>query len=273
MIRLAVRCSAELADLVLAELLQVAPGGVEETEAGGGLTEYAIYGSEGELPDLGGLAATAGEGTVEITSEVIPDDWADRWRDFHEPASIAGGRAVIRPSWYPASDAAIDVVVDPGQAFGTGAHPTTRMCVELLLGLADAGHARGALADLGTGSGVLAIVATKLGWSPVAGVDSERAAIVAASENAAANGVALDLRRANLREDAPPRAPTLVANLTAPLLREVAAALDRPPKRLVCSGLLAHEAHEVRQAFAAAGLEEAARLDSGDWSALLLERL
>ena len=84
---------------MLAELVQLAPGGVEE-EAGTGLVEYAIYGAEGELPDLGEVEAAAGDDLVEITSEKIPDDWADRWRDFHEPTVLAGGRVVIRPDWH-----------------------------------------------------------------------------------------------------------------------------------------------------------------------------
>ena len=84
---------------MLAELVQLAPGGVEE-EAGPGWVEYAIYGAEGELPDLGEVEAAAGDDLVEITSEKIPDDWADRWRDFHEPTVLAGGRVVIRPTWH-----------------------------------------------------------------------------------------------------------------------------------------------------------------------------
>ena len=270
MIRLAVRCAPEQAELVLDELLLIAPGGVEE-EAGPGWVEYAIYGGEGELPELGELGAALGDGRVEVRAEQVPDDWADRWRDFHEPTLIAE-RVLIRPSWHEPRPGTVDVVIDPGQAFGTGAHPTTRMSVELLVALAAAGRASGPLVDLGTGSAVLAIAAAKLGWDPVTAVDSEPAAIEAASANAEANGVALGLHRVNLREQAPPVAPTVVANLTAPLLRDVAAALTEPPETLVCSGLLAREAEEVEAAFAAAGLAVRERRASGDWAALLLER-
>ncbi len=270
MIRLAVRCRPEQAELVLAELVQLAPGGVEE-EAGPGWVEYAIYGSEGELPDLGEVEAAAGDDLVEITSERIPDDWADRWRDFHEPTVLADGRVVIRPEWRdsPQPDA-LDVVIDPGQAFGTGAHPTTRMCVDLLVLLADQGHASGSLVDLGTGSAVLAIVAAKLGWSPVLGVDHETPALEASRENAAANGVQLNVERVNLRETGAPSAPTIVANLVAPVLRDVARLMTEPPRKLVISGLLTDEAEEVGKEFAPHGLAMAERLDSGDWSALLL---
>src|SRR5688572_21328884 len=235
-------------------MVQLAPGGVEE-ESGPGWVEYAIYGAEGELPDLGGVEAAVGDGSVDVRAEPVPDDWADRWRDFHEPSVIADGRVVIRPSWHESSSGeSIDVVIDPGQAFGTGAHPTTRMCVELMLQLADEGRARGPLADLGTGSAVLAIVAAKLGFAPVLGVDLELAALEAAEANAAANGVAIEVERVNLREQSAPRARTIVANLTAPILREVAARLTEPPDRLVCSGLLARQADEVEAGFAAAGL-------------------
>ena len=147
MIRLAVRCRPELAERVLAELVELAPGGVEE-ERGDGYVEYAIYGAPGELPALPDLEAVAGDGLVEVTSAEIPDDWADRWQDFHRPLDV-GGRLWVRPSWEAPREGTIDVVVDPGQAFGTGAHPTTRMCLELLLELADAGHARGAARRLG----------------------------------------------------------------------------------------------------------------------------
>ena len=270
MIRLAVRCRPELAERVLAELVEIVPGGVEEDQ-GDGWVEYAVYGPPGELPAVNELEVAAGDGLVEVSSTEIPDDWADRWRDFHE-AIVVGDRLVVRPSWEGGAEGEgdLDVVIDPGQAFGTGAHATTRMCLELLLELADRGEARGALTDLGTGSGVLAIAAAKLGWGPVRGFDHEVAAVEAARENAEANGVEVSIERDNLRESLPEVAPTVVANLTAPLLREVAGRLDRAPERLVCSGMLGGEVEAVTAAFAACGLEVRERRDSGDWSALLL---
>jgi ribosomal protein L11 methyltransferase len=276
-IRLAVRCRAELGEEVLAQLLELAPGGVEE-EHGDGYVEYAIYGAEGELPDLGELNATAGEGEVEVIATPVPDDWADRWRDFHRPV-LVGDRIWVRPSWEaPAVDpGAVDIVIDPGQAFGTGAHPTTRMCLELLLEIADAGMPGGSLADWGTGSGLLAIAAAKLGWSPVTACDHESAALEAAAANAKLNGVELGLERVNLRRDPPPLASTVTANLTAPLLFATAQSLATgpggaagSPERLICSGLLASELDGVRSAFAGAGLLERGRRQSGDWAALFL---
>lgn len=274
MIRLAVRCHPDLAEQVLAELLALAPSGVEE-ESGAGFVEYAIYGAPGELPELGEVKATAGDELIEVTSTEVPDDWAERWADFHKPVLVAG-RVWVRPPWEPpAVGGLIDLVVDPGQAFGTGAHPTTRLCIELLVEMAADGRADGPLADWGTGSGVLAIAAAKLGFSPVTGADNEAVSIEAAGTNAAANGVELDLVRANLRSEPPPAAPTVAANLTAPLLREVAGRLAAGeaelPVTLVCSGMLVAELDGVAAAMSAVGLGERERRSVGDWGALLFE--
>lgn len=279
MIRLAVRCAPELAERVLAELVELVPGGVEE-DRGAGYVEYAIYGPPGELPSLPDLRAAAGDGLVEIETTEIPDDWADRWRDFHEPVVAGGGRIVVRPSWEAeapsVAGAEIDIVIDPGQAFGTGAHATTRSCLELLLELADRDEARGPLADWGTGSAVLAIAAAKLGWAPVVAVDHECAAVAAARENAERNGAAITVERLNLRDQPPPEAPTVVANLLTPLLADLAAriadAAIAAPTTLVLSGLLAGEADRVADAFAAAGFSRESTVVAGEWAALLLRR-
>jgi len=270
-IRLAVRCAPDQADLVLAELTVLAPNGVEE-ERGPGYVEYAIYGGEGELPELGEIDAVVGGRPIEVRSTEVPDDWADRWRDFHKPL-LVGERLWLRPSWEPAREGSIDVVVDPGQAFGTGAHPTTRLCLEYLLELADAGEAGGPLTDLGTGSGVLAIAAAKLGWSPVTGYDHEPAAIEASAANASVNGTDVTFHRQNLRESLPELAPTAVANMTSPILKAVASHLDAaPPRVLVLSGILPNELDEVAEAFGPTGFVEEDRRVLGDWAALLLRR-
>jgi ribosomal protein L11 methyltransferase len=275
MIRLAVRCAPDLAERVLAELVELVPGGVEE-DRGEGYVEFAIYGPPGELPELPDLEAAAGEGLVSIETTEIPDDWADRWRDFHEPVVVGDGRMVVRPSWEEASAerAEIDIVVDPGRAFGTGAHATTRACLELLLDLADRGEAQGPLADWGTGSAVLAIAAAHLGWSPVLAVDHELDAVEAARANTAANGATVEISRLNLRDEAPPTAPTVVANLLAPLLLELAARREGEeipaPDTLVASGLLERERERLATAFAAAGMRVEREVVDGEWAALLL---
>ena len=270
MIRLSVRCKPEYAEQVMANLLELAPNGLEE-ERGPGWIEFAIYGPPGEIPDMGEIQAAAGGGVVEVTTNTVPDDWADRWTDFHHPIEV-GGRIGVRPSWWNAKDGLIDVVVDPGRAFGTGGHPTTRLSLALLLALEEAGQASGPLADWGTGSGVLAIAAGKLGWSPITACDREPAALEAAAANAVANGVELALERVDVREAPPPPAPTVVANLTANLLADCARHLDggEPPQSLVCSGMLVEQVDEVAATFAPVGLAVVDRRDEGDWAALLL---
>jgi ribosomal protein L11 methyltransferase len=269
-IRLAVRCEPEYAEPVLANLLELAPNGVEE-DRGPGWVEYAIYGPPGEVPDLGEVQAAAGGGLVDVTTTSVPDDWADRWADFHRPV-VVGGRIGVRPSWWDPTDGLIDVVVDPGRAFGTGGHPTTRLSLALLLVLEEAGEASGPLADWGTGSGVLAIAAGKLGWGPITACDREPASLEAAAANAEANGVEVQIQRVDVREGPPPVAQTVSANLTAQLLIECARHIGEGgevPSRLVCSGMLTEETDDVSAAFAEVGLTEIDRRGEGDWAALL----
>lgn len=273
MLRLAVRVGAEHAEIVLAELLALAPSGVEETELPDGSIEYAVYGSPGELPLLPDVQAAAGDALVEVSTTEVADDWNERWRAFHQPITIGGDRLRVRPPWEAADPSvALEVVVDPGQAFGTGAHHTTRLCLELMLELEPAGP----LVDVGCGSGVLAIAGALLGWDPVLGLDHERESVAATADNAAVNGVpGIEVRLYDLLHDGPvPSAPTMVANLLRPLLLRIAADgfTGEPPRSLVASGLLAHEADEIAAAFVPHGFAETDRRLGGEWAALLLRR-
>jgi ribosomal protein L11 methyltransferase len=273
-LRLAVRVSRDEAELVLAELLELAPSGVEETQLEDGSVEYAVYGAPGELPILPDVRAAAGDALVEVSTTEVADDWSERWRAFHKPVVVGGGRLRVRPPWEEPDPAAeLEIVVDPGQAFGTGAHHTTRLCLELMLELEPAGP----LLDVGCGSGVLAIAGARLGWDPVLGLDHERESVEATAANAEANGVPqIAVRRWDLFHDArAPSAPTVVANLLRPLLLRLAAdgfAGEEQPRALIASGLLAHEADEVAAAFGALGLHETDRRLGGEWAALLLRR-
>jgi ribosomal protein L11 methyltransferase len=276
-IRLAVRAPAEAAEQVLAALLEVAPSGVEQVD-GEGFVEFALYGAPGELPALGEGRVDVGDVQASVRGEEVADDWAERWRRFHRPVLVSE-RLYVRPPWEaPIERSDIDdVVIDPGQAFGTGAHPTTEACLALLAGLghgvATAARGRGSVADLGCGSGVLAIAAAKLGYTPVIAVDSDPEALAASAVNARANGVELArLERVDLREAKPPAAELVLANLMRPLLLRLAPRLlDRPPRAAVVSGLLDEEADEVAAAFAG-GLPERGRVSRRGWTALLLER-
>jgi ribosomal protein L11 methyltransferase len=294
-IRLAVRVRREHAELVLADLLELAPSGVEETEVGEDLVEYAVYGAPGELPELPDLRAAAGGALVDISTTELPDDWSERWKQFHRPVLIEApatgildapsrvghapqGRLpalYVRPPWEPPSERrdVREIVIDPAQAFGTGAHATTRICLELLLELAASQDRRGALLDVGTGSGVLAIAAAHLGFAPVLGLDNEAESVAAARENARINGVAIAVRRFDLRNEPLPwvgDAPVVLANLLRPLLLELARTMPLAPRALLASGLLVEEVDEVVQAFAGLGLCERERRRQGEWAAVWL---
>lgn len=265
MIRLAIRADERDAEAVLGALIELTPAGFEQVD-GDGWVEFALYGAPGELPALPEGDADVGGARVVVRGKEVPDDWAERWKRFHVPL-LVGGKLYVRPPWEePAVRPGVhELVIDPGQAFGTGTHPTTRLCLELLLEL----DPDGSFADLGCGSGVLAIAAAKLGFAPVTAVDAERAAVEATLENARDNGVDLDrVERHDLRREPPPAADAVAANLMRPLLLQVAELMPERPPALILSGLLDHEADEVATAFAP--LRERRRLSLKGWSALLL---
>ena len=218
----------------------------------------------------------------ELATRVVNEaDWADAWKR-HFPVLRIGRRIVIRPTWRRHRRQPGDVVLalDPGMAFGTGLHPTTRLC---LMALEDAA-ARGVLAhgsaadgtarvlDVGCGSGILAIAAIQLGAGDALGVDTDPIAIEATTANALRNRVArrLGARAGSLPSGAPPH-DVVLANLIASLLVRLAADLAaelRPGGTLIASGIFVDREPEVRTAFAAAGLEVTRRLAEGDWVAL-----
>jgi len=252
---------------VLAALLEIAPAGLEQVD-GAGSVEFALYGSPGELPTFPEGEAEIGGVRVQVRGEEVPDDWEERWKRFHVPVLVAG-KLWVRPPWEePAIRPGVtEVVIDPGRAFGTGTHPTTRLCLELMLDLGG----RGSFTDLGCGSGVLAIAAAKLGFAPVRAYDSDRLAIEATHLNARDNAVALDaVERFDLRTGVPALGDVVAANLMRPLLLTLAEAMGERPPVLIASGLLDHEADEVAAAFAP--LAERRRLSMKGWTALLLER-
>jgi ribosomal protein L11 methyltransferase len=270
LLRLAIRVDRDQAELVLAELLELAPSGVEEVDVSDVVVEYAVYGAPGELPSLPDLEAAAGGALVQVSTSEVADDWAQRWREFHRPL-VLGERLTVRPPWEPPGQTALDVVIDPGQAFGTGAHPTTRLCLELLLEEASGcSAARGACVDLGCGSGVLAITAALLGFSPVVALDFDPAAVEATVSNAAVNGVSVDVRRFDLQREQAPDATLVVANVLAPPLLAWAGLQVRLPPRLIVSGLLVGQVDRIASALAARGMTLAQTRSDGEWAALLL---
>lgn len=200
-------------------------------------------------------------------------DWAEAWKHHFKPLRI--GRALlIRPSWSPARPAPgqAEVVLDPGLSFGTGHHPTTQWCLRELVRVRKKGHAQGFL-DIGTGSGILAIAAAKLGYEPVVALDADAQAVKVARANARANGVATavrilhaDLGRLPLRPAR--RFEVVCANLTTPLLlrerRRIVAHLQSDGV-LVLAGILHSEFASVLRAYGESGLRLSRTQLRGEW--------
>jgi ribosomal protein L11 methyltransferase len=201
-------------------MLELFPLGFEEVDREGGveLVAYTDAGGEERLwQAFGGARSTE-----------VEDGWEERWRDFHRPVQV--GKLWIGPPWVAAPATGVAVVIDPGRAFGTGAHPTTQLCLELLQELAP-----GSLLDVGCGSGVLSIAAALLGYSPVLGVDTEEAAVAATRVNAVVNGVAVGAEL--VAPDAVlPAADVVVANISAATVLSLAGRVDAA--HLVTSGYL-----------------------------------
>lgn len=207
--RISVVARGDDAESLRARLLDLVPAGIEERQAGEAV-ELAAYVPVAQL-DV--ILAELPEAVV----EPVPDGWEDAWRSFHRPA--AAGGLWLGPPWETPPDLRRAVVIDPGRAFGTGAHATTRLCVELL-----AAAPRGALLDVGCGSGVLAIAGARLGFGPIVAVDVDPVAVETTLANAAANGVVLEARLVDARMEPLPHADVAVANV---LLRPVEAILAK----------------------------------------------
>jgi ribosomal protein L11 methyltransferase len=208
-----------------ATFLALAPQGFEEQDVDGRL-ELALY---VDAEGLGDLRARLPGATI----TPVEDGWEDVWRSFHRPVEVAG--IWLGPPWETPPDPDRAVVIDPGQAFGTGAHATTRLCVELL---ARSEH-RGSLLDVGCGSGVLAIAAARLGFGPITCVDVDPVAVETTRANAAANGVVLDAFVLDALDEPLPAADVAVANVLLEPVETILARLDAT--EAITSGYLADE--------------------------------
>ena len=223
--RVSVRARGDEAEALRARLLDLVPGGFEERDSDGAV-ELAAYVPPQQVDPL----RTAFPGAA---VEPVEDGWEDAWRAFHRPV-IAGG-LWLGPPWEEPPDPARAVVIDPGRAFGTGAHPTTRLCVELLASTTG----RGSLLDVGCGSGVLAIAAARLGFSPVLAIDVDPVAVETTRANAVTNGVAVEAAAVDALFDPLPVADAAVANVLLHPVEAILARLDA--REAVTSGYLAGE--------------------------------
>lgn len=229
---------------------------------------------------LGHLTAFGLRPIGELRTRIVDEaDWASAWK-AHFPVLRIGRRLVIRPTWrhHRAGPDEVVVALDPGMAFGTGLHPTTRLCLRALedLAAADVLGSASRVLDLGSGSGILAIAAAKLGARRVLALDVDPIAVEATAANARRNRLArrIEARRGSLPSGAAPF-DVVLANLVASILVELAPSLAAelvPDGRLVASGIVEARVAEVESAFGAAGLAVVERLEEGDWVALLAQR-
>ncbi len=266
--------SSDDAELVSTQLFELGALGVEERDAStlaraeGGAAVTLVASFE---DDAAARAAQAELGGYAPRLEhVVGDAWRDAWRAFWKPMRV-GERLVVVPSWEVFEPAAHDLVLalDPGQAFGTGTHETTQLVLAELERRVRVGVT---LLDIGTGSGILAIAALKLGAARALAIDTDPLAVDAARENAERNGVAAQLEAsAAAVESVAGHYPLVLANIEARVLRPLAAAVAArvaPGGLLILSGLLATDVAETRAAYD--GFEELARPERGEWRALVL---
>ena len=239
----------ERAEEARATMIELFPEGFEECEGVAELELTAYTGREDAVARL--------EPFGRVSESPVALGWEDAWRSFHKPVRI--GPLWIGPPWETADAGSLPIVIDPGQAFGTGAHATTRLCIELLLGVEPSG-----LVDLGCGSGVVAVAAAKLGFAPVLALDNDALAVEAARVNAAHNEVAVEALGADVLADALPEVAVAVANIArAPVER----ATERFAGRLViASGYLEAERPEP------SGWRSTDRRVAEGWAADLLVR-
>src|SRR5438067_902373 len=249
-------------------------GGTDHTVKAYLLEDGEVVAKVNDVRDALGHLQAFGLGPIGelAVSQITEEDWLESWKAQFIPLRV--GRFLVRPSWSETRipDDAIEIVLDPGMAFGTGLHPTTQQCLVALSTIAV--EARSML-DVGTGSGILAIAAAKRGASPVVAVDMDDLAVDAARENTTRNGVAIPVGLGSAA-DVPGRFEVVVANIVAPVLQRIAsdlAARLAPSGLLIAAGISLPNEEATRRAFAAAGLRTSVdRNVRDDWVALALTR-
>jgi ribosomal protein L11 methyltransferase len=244
-VRIGVRVPPVEREEAIARLLEVVPEGFDERETGG-LVELGAYVSRERC---GIVRAAFPDAEVEGVSA----GWEDAWREFHHGVTVGG--LWVGPPWESPPAGASTVVIDPGRAFGTGAHPTTRLCLELLAELPQ----RGSVLDVGCGSGVLSIAAVRLGFAPVVAVDVDPVAVEVARTNAAANDVVIETRVIDATLDDSLTADVVIANIAFVTVQRVLERVDGD--HALTAGHLASERP------VAVGWRHARRLELEGWAA------
>ncbi|GAB4459241.1 MAG: 50S ribosomal protein L11 methyltransferase [Anaerolineales bacterium] len=214
--------------------------------------------------------------------QIADQNWMEAWKQHYKPIPI-GRRLLILPAWMDSPDPSrIPIKIDPGMAFGTGTHPTTQLCLELMENAFTKGQTSKVI-DVGCGSGILSIAALKLGATEVLGVDIDPDSIVNARENAQANGVGdgLTLGVGSVGEILEGKfafksAPLVAANILAPVIVRLfdagLADLVEADGAIILSGILQEQEESVIEAAQAKGLKLTERRQMGDWVALMMSR-
>lgn len=212
----------------------------------------------------------AGLGALSLSLQGVKEEnWAENWKQYYKPFRL-GAHMVVKPTWEPWDAQPGDLIleIDPGMAFGTGTHETTAMCVNLI----EKYYQGGQLLDVGTGSGILALAAARLGAKGVVAVDIDPDAVRVARENVAHNGLedAIEVRQGDLLQGLSQQFDFAAANILAPVICMLAAPLKahlKPHGRFICSGIIAEAEDEVNEALLAAGYQIDEIVHKGDWVA------
>lgn len=265
LVEVVIRVAVEHEEVAVAHLVEYAPAGFRHDEPRDGIVEFAVYVAPSQVQAAEAYLARAGVPVLDTQVVLVPGDWSEQWKRFHNAVTI--GELWIGPPWLvDAAPAALKhVIIEPGQGFGTGAHATTRLVLELLLD-----QPRASVLDIGCGSGVLSVAASMLGFSPIVAIDNDPAAIQSTNENIERNdvrGVRVVLTDATA--DSIPDADIVLANLTLEPLTALAPRLHVP--RIIASGILRSQAPAAQSMFEAAGYVMRERRDRDGWVAMVLD--
>lgn len=255
--------NAARAELAIGEF---SPGGFGHEDLPDGGAAFTVYLPAGEETRLTSWLAGA---DVQLSADpavrIVPADWSERWKEFHQPVVIGG--LWVGPPWQmdEAPAGLRRVVIEPAQGFGTGAHPTTRLVLALLQD-----QPRASLLDLGCGSGVLTVAAAMLGFGPITAIDNDPVAVESTLENLDRNEIrGVTVRQVDALQQDIPRADIVLANVILDPLVRIAPRMTAP--RLVLSGLLRSQVEACSAAYEAVGYVVRERRDRDGWSALVLD--
>lgn len=276
-----ITCGGDSADVLAAEIAEAFGVSVEYIPDGLRLyldAERFAAGGERLRAIVDGVVQEPGEKPREITVSEVPDeDWLRKWKENFKPLRV-GKRFLVTPTWEaePRDPERLIIRIDPGRAFGTGHHETTRLCLEWLEGGLPGMRTKASVLDLGTGSGILAIGAALLGFREITAVDNDPEAVETAKENVLLNGLEGKIRLyCATVDEVQGQFDAVISNIeSGPLIRMAGAIASRVRDggRLALSGILAEQADEVCAEYEKMGLAPAGRGAAGEWVLLAFEK-